>query len=183
VARPPAPDSGTTQRRRLRPAAGYGDAVGAARSDAARYEAIVVVVCACGRYHTRGSPGGRWPLRWASRRAPSDNGVIRMDPAVKDPGAVDRAAIATRVTQRPTAASSSAERRILFAAGHPKPGRNDFATEAATIRSRVMPAGIDLHDHSCVEIGELAGLPARLRPVAHLPQQLVLQHGGEPGWH
>jgi len=72
---------------------------------------------------------------------------------------------------------SSGARLVLVVSGDPRPGGNLFGPEAAAIRSSLSGAYVDIREHACVELGELARALDTFHPsVLH-----VAAHGGFGG--
>ena len=72
---------------------------------------------------------------------------------------------------------SSGARLVLVVSGDPRPGGNLFGPEAAAIRGSLSGAYVDIREHACVELCELARALDTLRPsVLH-----VAAHGGFGG--
>jgi hypothetical protein len=148
----------------------HGDAVRAARTRRERDDAIDVVLYACARFHQRGISWTALAVAIGVTPETLRRWRLRHGPSRKDIGRIDRAATTLELVARASSrftTSGQSERRLLYTTGHPKPGGNDFASEAAAIRNRIVPYRIDFHEHSCLELGEI-------------PQCHVVQHGSVP---
>jgi hypothetical protein len=158
----------------------FGDRVREATSPAQRDLAIDVAV-ALARFHHH--TGVRW-IELAAAFGVSEQTLRHWrlrSSTIPKPPFLPGPAPRTGTTDQPRAGD-----KILFASGHPRPGGNEFTPEAAAARIRVEPAGVELIEHGCLELGELAALLDKHRPaILHIAAEasfggVALALDGEP---